>query len=229
MAHVQDEKAGLGQTKERILDLLLSGSKSAGDIANSLKIQKSAARVHLESLKSQGAAKSKFQIEKMGRPRKVYELTEQGRELFPRHYDLFLGLVLDKLASRKGESEARKTVEAVAEDIAQGIRERIDKSRSAGNLEQSLKIINDVSNELGFASSLSREEKDGSSFCIKSRNCILHRVAANNQDLVCHGIHDKIISKSLAAGNSGVMVELKECLALGNDYCRHTIRSPRAK
>ena len=222
MAPIQDDDiSSVGETKEKVLELLLGGSKSAGEVAERLQIQKSAARVHLESLKSLGAVRSQFKIEKMGRPKKVYELTEKGRELFPRKYDLFLNLVLGKIADKKGEAEAREIVESVAEDIASGIRSKIGKADHQDDLEQSLKIINDASNEMGFASSLSRE-KD--SFCIQSRNCILHKVASSNQDMVCHGLHDKIISKSLG-GKPNLKVELKECMALGNEYCRHVIRS----
>ena len=224
MAPIEDEIGNVGETKERILELLLGGSKSAGEVASSLQIQKSAARVHLESLQSLGAVRSKFKIEKMGRPKKVYELTEKGREFFPRKYDLFLNLLLDKIAGKKGEAEAREIIESIAEDIASGIRAKIDKNNNhPRDLEQSLKIINDASNQMGFASSLVREEKDNS-FSIQSKNCILHKVASANQDMICHGLHDKIISKSLA-GNSDAMVELKECMALGNEYCRHVIRS----
>lgn len=224
MAPIQDDDiSSVGETKEKILELLLGGSKSAGEVAEKLQIQKSAARVHLESLKSLGAVRSQFKIEKMGRPKKVYELTEKGRELFPRKYDLFLNLVLGKIADKKGETEAREIVESVAEDIASGIRSKIGKGDHRDDLEQSLKIINDASNEMGFASSLSRE-KENDSFCIQSKNCILHKVASSNQDMVCHGLHDKIISKSLG-GKPNVRVELKECMALGNEYCRHVIRS----
>jgi predicted ArsR family transcriptional regulator len=170
------------------------------------------------------AVRSKFKIEKMGRPKKVYELTEKGREFFPRKYDLFLNLVLEKIAGKKGEGEAREIIESIAEDIASGIRAKIDKNNHhPHDLEQSLKIINDASNQMGFASSLGREEKD-SSFYIQSKNCILHKVASNNQDMICHGLHDKIISKSLE-GSSDARIELKECMALGNEYCRHIIRS----
>jgi DeoR family transcriptional regulator, suf operon transcriptional repressor len=224
MAPIQEEIGTVGETKERILELLLGGSKSAGEVAESLRIQKSAARVHLETLQSLRAVRSKFKIEKMGRPKKVYELTEKGREFFPRKYDLFLNLVLDKIAVKKGEAEAREIIESIAEDIASGIRAKIDKNNHhPHDLEQSLKIINDATNQMGFASSLEREEKD-SSFYIQSKNCILHKVASNNQDMICHGLHDKIISKSLE-GNSDVRIELKECMALGNEYCRHIIRS----
>ena len=225
VAPVQEEIGTVGETKERILELLLGDPKSAGEVAERLQIQKSAARVHLESLQSLGAVRSKFKIEKMGRPKKVYELTEKGREeFFPRKYDLFLNLVLDKIAGKKGEGEAREIIESIAEDIASGIRAKIDKNNHPHDLEQSLKIINDATNQMGFASSLEREEKDNS-FYIQSKNCILHKVATNNQDMICHGLHDKIISKSLEANNSEARIELKECMALGNEYCRHIIRS----
>jgi DeoR family suf operon transcriptional repressor len=223
MVPIKEEGGTIGETKERILKLLLGGSKSASEIAEKLQIQKSAARVHLESLQSLGAVKSKFKIEKMGRPKKVYELSEKGREFFPRKYDLFLTLVLNKIAGKKGEREAREIIESIAEDIASDVRAKIDKNNHQSDaLEHSLKIINDASNQMGFESSLEREDKDNS-FYIQSKNCILHKVASANQDIICHGLHDKIISKSLA-GNSDAKVELKECMALGDEYCRHVIR-----
>jgi DeoR family transcriptional regulator, suf operon transcriptional repressor len=228
MVPVQDEFGTIGETKERILKLLLGGSKGAGEIAERLQIQKSAARVHLESLQSLGAVRSKFKIEKMGRPKKVYELTEMGREFFPRKYDLFLTLVLNKIAGKKGEGEAREIIDSIAEDIASDIRAKIAKTNhQSDDLEQSLKIINDASNQMGFESSLGTDERENS-FFIQSKNCILHKVASANQDMICHGLHDKIISKSLA-GNSDARVELKECMALGNEYCRHVIRSGAQK
>jgi len=227
-ASMQDNFGTVGETKEKILELYLGGSKSAGEIAEKLHIQKSAARVHLESLKTLGATKSKFQIEKMGRPKKVYELTEKGRELFPRKYDLVLDLVLNKIAGKKGEGVAREIVESVAEDIAAGIRTKISENNTSNDLEESLKIINDVSNEMGFVSSLERDEKDNS-YCIQSKNCILHKVASNNQDMICHGLHDKIISKSLEDGKSHVRVELKECMALGSEYCKHVIKAGHSR
>jgi DeoR family transcriptional regulator, suf operon transcriptional repressor len=224
MSSIEEEVGTLGETKERILELLLDGSKSAGEVADRLQIQKSAARVHLESLQSLRAVRSKFKIEKMGRPKKVYELTEKGREFFPRKYDLFLNLVLDKIAGKKGQAEAREIIESIAEDIASGIRVKINKNNHSHDLEQSLKIINDATNQMGFASSLERDEKDDS-FYIQSRNCILHKVASANQDMICHGLHDKIISKALEGNNPDARIELKECMALGNEYCRHIIRS----
>jgi DeoR family transcriptional regulator, suf operon transcriptional repressor len=79
------EKADdLGDTKKIILNLLLDGSKTAGEIADKLKIQKSAIRSHLELLRAEQAIRSYFKVEGPGRPKNVYEITESGRELFPK-------------------------------------------------------------------------------------------------------------------------------------------------
>jgi predicted ArsR family transcriptional regulator len=52
-----------GDTKKAILTLLLEGSKTTGEIVNKLKIQKSAIRNHLESLRAEQAIKSYFKVE----------------------------------------------------------------------------------------------------------------------------------------------------------------------
>jgi DeoR family transcriptional regulator, suf operon transcriptional repressor len=210
-------------TKESILNLLLVGSKTAGEIADKLKIQKSAIRTHLESLQTEQSVKSYFKIERLGRPRKVYELTESGRELFfPRRYDLVLSLVLQEIESTKGHEYMKKIVESIADNMSQDIREKIKKSSSS--LEESIKILNSASNELGFMSSFYKEEDDdnNNTYSIVSNNCIVHKAAIKHQDAICHGFHDRLIQKSLD-GKMGAKVQLKECIALGDKYSRHII------
>jgi predicted ArsR family transcriptional regulator len=77
-----------------------------------------------------------------------------------------------------------------------------------------------VSNELGFLSTI-RKENDGN-FSLISRNCILHKIALMDQDTVCHGFHDRIIQKTFD-GKINVAVQLKECIALGDNVSRHLI------
>ncbi|HEX5976582.1 MAG TPA: ArsR family transcriptional regulator [Nitrososphaeraceae archaeon] len=211
----------LGYTKELILNLLLEGSKTAGEIAGKLKIQKSAIRTHLESLQAEESVRSYFKIERLGRPRKVYELTESGRELFPRKYDLILSLILQKIESTEGHEYMKKIIESIADNIAHDIDEKIKKSSSS--LEESVRILNSVSNELGFMSSFYKEDEDeNSTYSIVSRNCIVHKIAIRHQDAICHGFHDRIIEKSLD-GKINAKVQLKECIALGDKYSRQVI------
>jgi DeoR family transcriptional regulator, suf operon transcriptional repressor len=208
-----------GDTKELILNLLLEGSKTAGEIADKLKIQKSAIRTHLESLQAEQSVRSYFKIEGLGRPRKVYELTESGRELFPRKYDLILSLILQKIESTEGHEYMKKMIESIADNIAHDIEEKIKKSSSS--LEESVRILNSVSNEMGFMSSFYKED-DNSIYSIVSSNCIVHKIATRYQDAICHGFHDRIIQKSLD-GKINAKVQLKECIALGDKYSRHVI------
>jgi DeoR family suf operon transcriptional repressor len=207
-----------GDTKKAILTLLLEGSKTAGEIADKLKIQKTAIRSHLESLRAEQAIKSYFKVEGPGRPRKVYEIKDSGRELFPRRYDLFSSLMLQVIQTAEGHEYAKKVVRSVADDIAQGIKEKI-KNSSAG-MEDSIKILNLASNEMGFMSSFQKE--DDNSYSITSRNCIIHKIALSNQDAICHGFHDRMILKALE-GKTNPEVNLRECIALGDNYSRHVI------
>lgn len=224
----EDQRRLSGATKQKIMEILLEGPRSLGEITDKLQIQKSAVRVHLQSLQSEKAVESHFKIERLGRPRKIYSLTENGRELFPRKYDLILSLILKKITETNGEEQARKIIESVADDMATNIRYEIEKncSSSLDSFEESLKIFNSVSNEMGFASSITKEH-DGN-FSVLSKNCILHKVALNHQDVICHGLHDRMIMRSLSGGKKkqqqrNMNVELKECIALGDNFSRHAI------
>jgi predicted ArsR family transcriptional regulator len=201
---------------------VLEGSKTAGEVADKLKIQKSAIRTHLESLQAEQSVRSYFKIEGLGRPRKVYELTERGRELFPRKYDLILSLILQEIESTQGHEYMKKIIKSIADNMAHDIHDKIKESSSS--LEESVRILNSFSNELGFMSSFYKENEDNSSstYSIISRNCIVHKIAIKHQDAICHGFHDRIIQKSLD-GKVKAKVQLKECIALGDEYSRHII------
>ena len=218
----------VGDTKDLILNLLLEGSKTAGEIADQLKIQKSAIRTHLESLQAEQSVRSYFKIERLGRPSKVYELTESGRELFPRKYEIILSLILQKIESTEGHEYMKKIIESIADNMAHDIHDQIKKSPSS--LDDSVRILNSVSNEMGFMSSLYKEEENGNNitYSIISHNCIVHKIAIKNQDAICHGFHDRIIRKSLD-GKVNAKVQLKECIALGDKYSRHIITLDKNK
>src|SRR5205085_1322602 len=96
------------------MGILLEGPRSLGEITDKLQIQKSAVRVHLETLQSEKAVESHFKIERLGRPRKIYRLTENGRELFTRKYDLILSLILKKITETNGKEQSRKIIKKKA-------------------------------------------------------------------------------------------------------------------
>jgi DeoR family suf operon transcriptional repressor len=193
---------------------------SIGEIATKLKIQKNAIRSHLQTLETEDVVKSYFRIERLGRPKKVYEITSNGRELFTRKYDTILSLLIQKVEDNQGHEYVKKIMISIADNMASDIREKIGKINTSGSFAKSLNILNTWSNDIGFMSSV-RKEDDGS-YSIISRNCIVHKVAVAHQDVICQGFHNTVIEKSLR-GKTNPSVKLKECIALGDNYSRHLI------
>jgi predicted ArsR family transcriptional regulator len=56
------------------------------------------------------------------------------------------------------------------------------------------------------------------------RNCILHKVAVDNQDALCNGFHDRIIQKTLDV-IANVAVDLKECIVSGDIQSKRLIKN----
>src|SRR5215216_8184115 len=102
--------------------------------------------------------------------------------------------------------------------MAQDIQDKI--KNSSASVEESVRILNLASNEMGFMSSFYKEVD--STYSVVSRNCIVHKAAISNQDAICNGFHTRMIQKALE-GKINPKVQLKECIALGDNYSRHTV------
>jgi predicted ArsR family transcriptional regulator len=199
----------LGKTKERMLRELKEGKKTAKELSNVLEIQVSAARKHLETLSVLGMVREEFVQEGIGRPKKFYLLTDNGRELFPRQYDRILSLILDKLKDSEGQL-GESLVKEVAHDISRDINlQSTDKHAMIESLSHAL-------NEFGFEVTM---EETPTGFVITSHNCPLYKAAMRHQKLVCHGLHDEIIKSAVGTRD----VKLERCLTRGDPACKHVI------
>jgi predicted ArsR family transcriptional regulator len=127
--------------------------------------------------------------------------------------------VLQNIEAIEGHEYARKIIKTVADNMAKDIQIKIKNTSS--NIEESLTILNSISNELGFMSSFHKDDGNNA-YSIISHNCIAHKLAVNNQDSICNGFHSRLIQKALE-GKINLKVQLKECIALGDNYSRHAI------
>jgi predicted ArsR family transcriptional regulator len=199
----------LGETKEKMLNELREGKKTAKDLADVLDIQVSAARKHLETLSSLDIVKEEFIQDGIGRPKKFYSLTEDGRELFPRQYERVLCGILEKLNHSEGQV-GESLVKEVAHEISREI--KISENENHTMIETLSKALNDF----GFDATV---EETGTSFVITSHNCPLYKAAMKHQKIVCHGLHDEIIKSALDTRD----VKLERCLTRGDNVCKHVI------
>jgi predicted ArsR family transcriptional regulator len=139
---------------------------------------------------------------------------------------MILSLLIKKVEEKEGHGYAKEMIRSIADNVANDIQDRIKKSNNFDNFEESLNIINLASNEIGFMSSLYKEDDESgssSTYSLVSRNCAVYKIAVSHQDIICHGFHDRVIEKSLGGGKVNARVQLKECIALGDNYSRHII------
>ncbi len=203
-----------GGTRGRILEELAVSAKTARDLSKSLGIQESAARGHLERLEARGYVVPTFRREGVGRPRKRYLLTPQGRDLFPRRYEMLLDSVMDELIAREGEKYVSElfavAARSMARQIAKAVPEDASRHDRASALAASL-------NQLGFRCTV-EEAPDGTLKIVRT-NCVFRHSALGHAQLLCD-VFDKNLTESLL-GQAGL--DLKDSITRGSSCCTHLI------
>lgn len=201
-------------TRGRILDQLALAPRTARDISNSLGIQESAARGHLERLRERGYVIPSFRREGVGRPRKRYTLTSEGQELFPKKYDMLLDALMDEILAREGEQFANDLFASAAGRVAREIAQGIPK---AGTLEERTRHLIDSLNAFGFNSTMERTPDGG--YRIVRMNCVFRRNALSHTRLMCN-VFDQRLTETLLGQ---VDVDLQDSIGRGGMRCTHLI------
>ena len=97
----------LGETKSKVVSLLLEKSQTATEIASSLEIQISAARKHLESMQEMGLVTHEYVIKGVGRPEEGLCVDRVRARIFPESIPKCLEPYDIKDATRKGSLAGR--------------------------------------------------------------------------------------------------------------------------
>lgn len=202
----------LGATRTRIVKELTQGSRTAVQLAASLGIQVSAARKHLDRLRRMGLVDERFERAGPGRPKKFFGLTDDGRELFPRHYDAVLNALVTELVKERGEPSAEATLHRVAGRFATGA------VSEPGRDKTHLKHLATGLEELGFEPTIAESAGECT---ITSHNCPILRTAKLHRELVCTGLHAEIIR----AATGTARVRRGKWIVDGDPVCTHTIRT----
>lgn len=206
----------LGPTKRRILEQLQRAPSTAAGLADDLGFQTSAIRGHLDALEEQGLVVARFRRAGVGRPRKVYELTDEGQETFPRRYHLLLSRLVARLAEKEGRAYTARILAEVAQELAEEL-----KVPQEGTIEQRAYALAQALNTLGFEATL---EQTAQGLVLVRRNCIFLEAAKEHHDLVCGRFDQELVK----AAFGGTPANLQCCMATGSSTC-HNLLMPAAK
>ena len=111
----------VGETQLRLLALLRRSRQTITTLAEALGLTDNAVRMHIAALHRDGIVEQVgTQRDTGGKPARVYGLTRQGEELFPKAYALVLGKLVEEIVRTEGQDRAIELLRAVGAQAAAG-------------------------------------------------------------------------------------------------------------
>lgn len=199
-------------TRREIINILrTAGPLTVGELGDRLGITHVAVRRHLTSLERDGLVTSVQERLPMGRPTRVYSLTDAADELFPKKYGALTLEVLDFL-----NNTDPNLVEGFFANRGQALIEKYGPDVKSGRtLADRVARLSDVQMANGYLASYEANE-DGS-LVLKEFNCPVHQIS-RKYDHACH--HELEFFKTVLGTEN---VQRVECIAKGGGCCRYTI------
>jgi predicted ArsR family transcriptional regulator len=108
-----------GETRARLLAMLRRSRQTITALADALHLTDNAVRTHIAALERDGIVEHVgTERQTGGKPARVYALTGEGEELFPKAYALVLGGLVEELARRDGSERAVALLRVVGQRAA---------------------------------------------------------------------------------------------------------------
>src|SRR4051812_16538143 len=109
----------VGETQVRMLGLLRRSRQSITGLAEALGLTDNAVRMHVAALHRHGIVEQVGTLrETGGKPARLYGLTPEGEELFPKAYALVLGKLVEEIVRTHGRARAVELLRAVGAQAA---------------------------------------------------------------------------------------------------------------
>ncbi|MBP1692564.1 MAG: SufR family transcriptional regulator [Chloroflexi bacterium] len=203
-------------TRERVLQTLLARQHcTINEIADEVDINPISVRHHITKLQADGLVDSAEERHGVGRPRRVYYLTENGREHFPTRYLRLTLRLLEQLKETVPQPMVNQLFSQMAEDMA------ADHTKELAGLstEQRLNLVKKLLNNEGFNVDW---ERTGDFYQIREANCPYYHVGQNHPE-VC-SVDQTLISTVLA-----VPAEKIQCMLYGDAHCTYMVPASALK
>ncbi|MEX2143165.1 MAG: ArsR family transcriptional regulator [Anaerolineales bacterium] len=202
----------MGSTRNLVLQQLLSQQRcTINDLAEAVKINPISVRHHIGKLQVEGLVESSEERHGVGRPRRLYSLTEAGREHFPARTIRFTNQLLSELKQQLPEETYNQLFSRMADTLAAEYAGETDLADLG--IDARLALVEKWLTNEGFTIQV---ERHADHILIKEIGCpYFHLGQAHNE--VC-GIDKALIAKVLA-----VDPERTSCLLSGDSHCTYMV------
>jgi predicted ArsR family transcriptional regulator len=178
---------------------------SIDDLAQALSVTRTAVRQHLAALERDGLVMRGATRPTGRRPEQLHQLTEHGRELFPRQYPLLANLLIGEVAGLLGEEALLALMRQLGRKLAKDLQpEVVDEAQIVQHM-----------NAAGYEAEVFF--RSGGEPQIVAHNCVFHHLAKAHP-VVCE------LDLALIGALGGGEVEHQECMLRGGQVCRFALR-----
>ncbi len=198
-------------TRDRVLHTLLAKERcTINELADSVDINPISVRHHISRLEADGMVTSEEEKHGVGRPRRLYFLTEKGRERFPTRYIRLTLRLLEQLKESLPKPMVSKLFSEIASDLASDYANKIE----GLTIDERLSMIQKLLSSEGFQLEL---EKDGDRYLLREINCPYYHIGQTHPE-VCE-IDQTIITTLLDMPAVKV-----QCILDGDAHCTYLIQ-----
>jgi len=199
-------------TRQRVLRTLLAHERSTiNDLALSVDINPISVRHHISKLEADGLVNSVEEKHGVGRPRRLYFLSEKGREQFPTRYLRLIIRLLEQLKESLPDAMVNRLFSQIARDMASDYETLLNDL----NMEERLNLVTKLLAEEGFAVEW---EKEGNEYHIREISCPYYHLGQSYPE-IC-SVDQTLISTMLS-----VPVEKIQCVLSGDTHCTYVVSS----
>ncbi len=199
-------------TRDRILSTILERNRcTINELAEAVGINPISVRHHIIKLEALGLVSSEEERNGVGRPPKIYFLTEEGLEKFPTRYLLLTNRLLKKLKSTVSPAAVSQLLTEIAEDVAAEYTDQVD--MGALPMEQRLDLLITLLTKEGFTVDW---ERVGDQYLVHEISCPYYRVGEHHPE-VC------MVDETLISNLLMVPTQRVNCVLSGDSHCTYEI------
>jgi iron-sulfur cluster biosynthesis transcriptional regulator SufR len=206
------------KAKDQILHVLkVQGAQTATALADELQVSPMAIRQHLQTLKAEQWVTYREERRPMGRPVKLWQLTEQSAERFPnRHADLMVDL-LRSIQTVFGSDGVDKLVTERSQRQIQTYQSKLTDLVTEQNWQHQVRAIAQLRTQEGYMAEVI-DQPDGNLLLIEN-HCPICTAAQNCQQLC--GAELEVFKAILG---EAIAIERVEHILEGDRRCAYLVR-----
>lgn len=202
----------MSTTRDLVLKTLLTRQRcTVNELAEAVGINPISVRHHVTKLEAEGLVTSEEVRHGVGRPRRLYFLTENGMEQFPTRYLRLTVRLLQQLKDTLPEKMVSDLFAQVADELVSDYASELDLDNLP--LEERLDIVKELLGLEGFT--IEWERKDDGYHILES-SCPYYHIGQSHPEICA-------VDQTLISSVLSVPVEKIKCILNGDSNCTYIV------